>query len=701
MSFLTPLYLAGLLGVSLPILLHLIRRSPEGRKVFSSLMFLSPSPPRLSRRSRIEHWLLLALRAAALILLALAFGRPFLRSEAQLNLASIRGRRIALLMDVSASMRRPAVWRQAVRQANQILDELEPADRVGVIAFDEQPKLLQGWSESDAQENGVASVAQARLVLEELEPGWWSTDLGGALAFAADALVEANDRAQSDAAMQVVVISDMQQGARVEALQAYDWPENVQAAFHTVAANNGNAVVRVAEVADASLEDAVDQSGARFRLRLANSADAKRETFKVYWANEQGPLAEEVAVSAPAGETRVVGLPAPPPGADRVVLAGDDSDFDNTFYFAATPEQELEIGLFMDDAPEDPLQLRFYLEAALENQQGRRVQFVTHRLDQTVALSDLKNTDLVVIRDAISNERCDLLRQWLNAGGTTLWVLADPAGEPLQQALRSLLQSNSLEAADAPVEPYCLFAEVDFRHPVFARLASPQYSDFTEVRFWGHRRLTASDEPWQVVARFDDGDPAVLDATIGQGRLIVLAAGWRPEESQLARVASKFIPFMEGVASMTQRDRWSPESLIVGETVALPALAEGNWRIRGPGVKAQESQDSFVAVQPGMYQAEADIGDEPRTVNLAVNLMGEESDTAARDPNELEPMGVAIGKQVSQTEKAERTRHLQDVELEGRQKLWQWALAAVLGLLIIETWLAARTARQAQRMAAA
>ena len=77
MSFLAPLFLAAMGAVSLAVLLHLIRRTPRGRVLFSSLMFLSPSPPRVTKRSRLEHWLLLALRALAIVLIALAFARPF------------------------------------------------------------------------------------------------------------------------------------------------------------------------------------------------------------------------------------------------------------------------------------------------------------------------------------------------------------------------------------------------------------------------------------------------------------------------------------------------------------------------------------------------------------------------------------------------------------------------------------------------
>ena len=64
MSFLTPLYILGIAAISLPILFHLIRRTPKGVQPFGSLMFVTPSPPRVTRRSRLDQILLLLLRAA-------------------------------------------------------------------------------------------------------------------------------------------------------------------------------------------------------------------------------------------------------------------------------------------------------------------------------------------------------------------------------------------------------------------------------------------------------------------------------------------------------------------------------------------------------------------------------------------------------------------------------------------------------------
>ena len=73
---------------------------------FSSLIFLTPSPPKLTRRSRLDHICsCFFLRASVLCLLAVAFARPFLRQEAQQNLGEDTQRRIAVLIDTSASLR--------------------------------------------------------------------------------------------------------------------------------------------------------------------------------------------------------------------------------------------------------------------------------------------------------------------------------------------------------------------------------------------------------------------------------------------------------------------------------------------------------------------------------------------------------------------------------------------------------------------
>src|SRR5947208_2402300 len=136
MSFLAPLFLLGALAVALPIIFHLIRRTTRERTPFSSLMFLQPSPPRLTRRSRLEHIWLLLLRCAILCLLALGFARPFIKKPATVDPASASARRIVVLVDSSASMRRANLWADARQRAESILSRTSPADQVALFTFD-------------------------------------------------------------------------------------------------------------------------------------------------------------------------------------------------------------------------------------------------------------------------------------------------------------------------------------------------------------------------------------------------------------------------------------------------------------------------------------------------------------------------------------------------------------------------------------
>src|SRR5262249_15349948 len=150
MSALTPLYLLGILAVAAPIVFHLIRRSPRGEVPFSSLLFLTPSPPRLTRRSRLDNILLLLLRAAVLCLLSFAFARPFLREKANWNPGEDTRRRTAIVVDTSASLRRGDLWAKVREAARRAVSDCGPTDELAVLAFDRASRPVLGFRESSA-----------------------------------------------------------------------------------------------------------------------------------------------------------------------------------------------------------------------------------------------------------------------------------------------------------------------------------------------------------------------------------------------------------------------------------------------------------------------------------------------------------------------------------------------------------------------
>ena len=81
MGFLGPWFLAGLVGLGLPVYIHLLKKHVTTPVPFSSLMFFERGTQSSVRHRRLRYLLLFALRVALVVLLALAFARPFFRHK--------------------------------------------------------------------------------------------------------------------------------------------------------------------------------------------------------------------------------------------------------------------------------------------------------------------------------------------------------------------------------------------------------------------------------------------------------------------------------------------------------------------------------------------------------------------------------------------------------------------------------------------
>ncbi len=368
MTPLAPLYLLGALAIAGPILFHLWRRTPRGRREFSTLMFLSPSPPRVTSRSRVEHWLLLMLRGVVLLLLALAFARPLWRTPTSEPEAASEEELVAVLVDTSASLRRDGAWGDLMTQVSASLSKLPTTATVGLFAFDGHWRSIADFTELKPLE----ATARRELVaarLKELKPTWGGTNLGEALVRTATALQEVQAERAMPAKLRIVLASDLAVGANLDALRGYEWPSDLR--VETL-------VARVASPSNAGLqlvERNLDLGDDRLRVRVTNSADAKQETFSLHW---DGADAASVSVYVPPGQSRVIVPPVRPDGvvSTSLVLTGDDHDFDNKV-FVAPPRVETKLVVYCGaDKPNDPDGLRFYLEGVFAASRRYRVEMI-------------------------------------------------------------------------------------------------------------------------------------------------------------------------------------------------------------------------------------------------------------------------------------------------------------------------------------
>lgn len=693
MSFLAPLFLAGAAAVALPVIFHLIRRTTKQRTVFSSLMFLMPSPPRLTRRSRLEHLLLLALRCIALCLLAVGFARPFIKHPVTPDPSSSAAKRVIVLVDSSASMRRANLWSDARDRVDSVLRKMQPADQVALFTFDRELHPLVSFEEW----NSTPASARASLSLRKLaetKPSWFSTHLGRALITAAENLSDTEGKSTTGP-RQIVLVSDLQEGSRLDQLQGYEWPKGIGLSVEPLKARSpNNASLQLAS----SLNEADAKADATVRVRVSNAADSKREQFKVGWSSAgQGSFAETpIDIYVPPGQSRIVSVPGPAgTTADRIVLRGDDEDFDNTIFTVPPEATHTTVLYFGNDAEQDTKAPLYFLKRAFQDTRRQVVEVVSQKPDSPFPTTVAQSAALLIVTDVLNNQIADALRQEALSGKTILIALKNEAGAA---PLARLLGIPSLSVQEIIPNSYAMLGEIDFRHPLFAPFADPRFSDFTKIHFWNYRRLNAGAIPdARTVASFDNGDPAFLEVTIGKGRALILTSGWEPNESQLA-LSTKFVPLLYSALDYAGGASSAPLQYFVGDTIALAALTTGGRQVSeirepdGSHVTLGTTDTNFTATaMPGIFT----LGSTEPPRRFAVNLDAAESRTAPMPLDEFERLGAPVARlPTSEVRELERKTQLQSAELENRQKLWRWFIVATLVVLLFETWLAGRTARR-------
>ncbi len=692
MSFLYPLFLAGIAAVALPIILHMIRRHTRKRITFSSLMFLRTSIPRFKNRTRLENLLLLILRCIILCLLAFGFSRPFFPREAPLRQVSLR-RRIVLLIDTSASMRRAGIWDQAISEAQSVLKDIGQTDRVCVMSFDQSTNTLIGFEQWAALEPAQRTPIITEQI-SELSPSWALTNLGNALVSAAEAIEDdqVDDGQQTNTMSQVVLISDLQKGSNLEAMNAYEWPVETELVVKSIQCQgNTNAALQL--VTNRSGSGSPDDDSIP-GIRIINSSDATTERFKLKWADETTATtsSQGVDVYAPPGHSVVVRAPAREDQSEnrKLILTGDDHDFDNTLFLAPYLQQQVNILYIGSDNSADPNGMLYYLQRAFGTTRALKPNVIYHPGDKTIAATDIETAHLVIAADKINSENLASLRRFLESGRTILLVMKSNDDVTTLTGLSGI---EPIESEEANVDRYAMLSRIEFKHPLLIPFSEPRFGDFTQIHFWKYRRINNEDLPnAQVLANFDSGDPAWLELPVGKGSLLIFTCGWHPSDSQLA-LSSKFVPLLYSILEYSGVLAGQQSQYFVGDYISIPhsiKAGASNIQIRKPDdslVSLEAGQEVFTQTDlPGIYTIETSAGNHL----FAVNMPARECQTAAMQIEDIERFGVSFKPSsriaVEQTTPAKRQSNFAAMEYE--QKVWRWVLVALLSVSLIEIGLA-------------
>ncbi|MES2307046.1 MAG: BatA domain-containing protein [Gemmatimonadota bacterium] len=665
-GFLLPAFLAGLAALAVPIVLHLRQREREKPQPFPSLMFLSRIPIRTAQRRRITDWPLLLLRALALALLIAAFARPLLRGGATATGAP--GRNVVILLDRSLSMGHRESWNPARDSAHRVIAALSPRDRVALVTFDEEASVPQPFT---------TDHAAAAAALDRLVPGARGTHYAAAWRAARQLL-----GSDSTAAAELVMITDLQ-------LAGGGAPEGVAlpagVTLRTIAV--GPATAANSAVASVEIEQrAGDGRGsvvvaARIRSFSLPSPRKVKVTLTL-----GGRISGTRDVTLPVnGSTRVAFDPVPLPAGDLPVSVATEPDAlaaDDVLNAVIPAEAARRVILVT--SPDAAAEETAFLERALTIGTDPRIA-IERRISGTIDPVGLRGAAAVILYDVAppSGAGGAALSAWVAAGGG---VVIATGPRLAARGIDGAFSPGRLRGiADRSAERGGSLGELVEEHPIFSAFRGGATAALGSARYLRYARVEAQSGA-RVLARFDDGLPALLERREQSGRVLLVAAPLDDRAGDFPRQPA-FLPFVRRLVLYAAGGDGAPLWHTTG-AAWRPGLAIPDMVVASPSGELLRPDSAhggaIVLTEAGVYSAYRERAVGAPAAIVAANAPAGESDLTRLKATDL-LLGVADSNATAATRGPPTS-----AELEQRQQLWRIFLMVVALLLLVETWLVGR-----------
>lgn len=530
MNFLNPFFLLGLLAVAIPVIIHLINLRRPQKVPFSTLSFLNELKKSTIRRIRIKQYLLMTLRALAVLFLALALARPFLPPTLTGTSGSESPKTIGILVDNSPSMNRIGTRGPLIEQARDIataiIEGARSEDRFIVGTTNgEQPTInIQGSSGALESLNGVEV-----------------SNTGNFLSEAFQLLYE---RLQQSPAEQAVIylISDGQQ-SQLEDLEQLSTPNR---------STSKNISFQLVELGDVGQQN-LAVSGLSLQGQMLSSDSPAVLQVEVTNVGEVAAVNQFVSLEV---EDRMVGQYQVDlePGRsqeflfeivpDRVgdipgeiILDGDEVTYDNSRYFVLRiPRSRSVLLLTEEETPGSDFQS--YLKPALEAARQTNTQIVfEERSTENAEQSNLDTYDVVVLDglDQIPEYWFEDLQRFVQNGKGILFFPSEQGDVNNYNAFFRLFNAGTFRNVTGEYASFKTVDEFDELvegHPILDELFEKEEEeeislDLPELFFYFNYEPPENTGSFTVL-RSQRGAPLLTEQRFGEGRLLVSSYGTDP-----------------------------------------------------------------------------------------------------------------------------------------------------------------------------
>jgi hypothetical protein len=669
MSFLSPIFLLGAMAAAIPIVVHLVRRTRAQRVPFASLMFLRRIEQKTVRRRHLRNWLLLLMRCAAVLLLSLAFARPYFTQSNPLAAGSAQSSTV-ILIDTSYSMRYPGVFDRARQTAREIINGSSQNERLALISFAQSYEIVMPLK---------ASRAEAVALLDSIQPGLAATDYLQAIQ-AADAILKDTP----SGARKVYLISDFQD----QGWNRASAPARLAAGVQFIPRDVSDADQKNIAVTDVRAESVIYQQKypGKVAATVANfSPDSGSQAVVDFKINDLVVERREVELDPLSSQTVEFSGFNVTEGSNRatIEMTQDALAVDNKFFF--TLRRDSQTRVLVIETPVRGRSESFFIQQALGA--GDNSQYaLTVKTAGSINPVELDTFAAIIINDAerVSDQLASAIRSYVERGGGIVIAAGKHTdADEFNRAFESLLPARLGEAVHT--RSFALMSQVSADHPIFNVFA--RGGRLASTRIFGYRRATPR-EGAQTIAALDDGSPLIVESSTGRGKVLLIATTLDTAWNDLP-VTQMFLPMLRRMLEYLGNER-NAAPVTIGQSLAAATARDGSLPAidspAGGRLEARQSATGEATVEAneaGFYRLRYRDRDE----YAAVNLDTKESDLKKLD---LDEFARSIATESGQQEAQPKSVGLAAEEMEARQRLWLPLLISALALFVGEAILARR-----------
>lgn len=668
MQLMFPWFLAGLVAIAIPVVIHLLQLRRPQRLLFTNTAIIKDVELVTVRHRNLQHLLVLAARVLGIASLVVAFCQPFIPAKDVLSHSNA----VSMLVDNSFSMQAPALgegslFGEAVEEAGKFKQKAGVGERYRLINFGES-QLTQ-------------AVYQAKLAELKLNPQ--------------NSFDKVRRRIDSGAiGGQLYLLSDFQKNAfDVQTLEALGKKDVVLVPL--TGKLTGNVYVDSVWLDDAFVRVRTNV-GLHIRLRNGGTAAVNGCAVKVFLGEVQ-VAAYQVSIKPQQVLTSVVQVQVRDArlALGQVVTEDAPVTFDNTYYFTLQPAAAIRIVEIGDE----PVGGQLYGNEPLFTYSAVR--------PRNVDYGALQKANLVIVDEVAQVDAGlqDALQAVVKRGGSVVVVPSDlvESHTSYQRLFRELGLGAVQWEAPAQTPELREVTMPSAGEPFFRNVFGAQQRAVTMPRVAPVLRWSRTGTD---ILRLKDGESYLANFASGAGQVYVFSAPFSQKYSDFTAHAL-FVPVMYRMAMLSYQNEQLPAYRLTQGAVGLKlpyADVAGDKENEADGAAFRLVRDSLTLIPtqrvvgndlrlelpvgldaPGFYQVQR-RGQVLTT--LAFNQDKRESELAAYSAADLRELIGSNRPNIRVVEAGVDGAGLAAFEAEQTgQPLWRYFLAFALVCLLAEALL--------------